>query len=190
MGFIMKIIVLGVLVGIVVIIITDREQKKKGSAIASTSLDLENKGFIISKQVFAPGNALSLLVDNTNNKWAIVSPHTPHVDILDYSDLIEYELLEDGDSLVKGRVGSAVVGGVLFGGIGALAGASRKKKVKSVCNSMSVRIVVNNLDNPQYVIPIISSQVKTDSILYQSAMTIAQEFTSLLALIKARAETL
>lgn len=190
MGFITKFILLGVLVGIVALVITEREQKKKGIAIVSTSSDLESKGFVISKQVFAPGNIASLLVDNINNKWAIISPRTSRVDILDYSDLIEYELLEDGESLVKGRVGSAIVGGMLFGGIGALAGASRKKKIKSICNSMSVRIIVNNLDNPQYVIPIISSPTKTDSIIYQSAMSIAQEFTSLLALIKARAETL
>ena len=189
MGFIMKFILLGVVIGIVAIIITGREQKKKGRAIASTSLDLESKGFVISKQVFAPGNVASLLIDNTNNKWAIVNSRTSNVDAMDYADLIEYELLEDDERLVKGRVGSAIVGGMLFGGIGALAGASRKKKIKSICNSMSVRIIVNNLDNPQYVIPIISSQTKTDSIIYQSAMSIAQEFTSLLALIKARAET-
>lgn len=189
MGFITKYLLLVALAGIIAIIITDRSQKKKRRSMASTSSGLESRGFIISKQIFAPGNALSLVADNINNKWAIISPRTSRVDILDYSDLIEYELLEDGESLVKGRVGSAIVGGMLFGGIGALAGASRKKKVKAMCNSMSVRIIVNNLDNPQYVIPIISSQTKTDSIIYQSAMATAQEFTSLLALIKARAET-
>lgn len=171
-----------------IVIITIANQRKKGTTINSLALDIRNKGFNVTKQVTDSNNNFSILVDDTNNKWAVLNSRTHSADIYDYRDLIEYEVLEDGDSIVKGRVGSAIVGGVLFGGIGAVAGASRKKKIKANCNSMSVRILTNDFNRPQYVIQLLSGQTKTDSIIYQGAKAKAQEITSLLAIVKARAE--
>ena len=42
--------------------------------------------------------------------------------IYNYSDLLGYEILEDGNTVTKGGLGSAVVGGALFGGIGSVVG--------------------------------------------------------------------
>ncbi|EPZ54444.1 hypothetical protein H477_3583 [[Clostridium] sordellii ATCC 9714] len=39
-----------------------------------------------------------------------------------YKDIIEFELLEDGESITKGGLGRAVAGGVLLGGVGAIVG--------------------------------------------------------------------
>jgi hypothetical protein len=184
MGFFIPAFIIAM--AIVAFVVISEQKKNKQNLTAATS-DVQNNGFTISRQVSNPDNNFSLLIDNTHSKWAITrgSDHA----IFDYSDLIEYELLEDGESLVKGRVGSAIIGGMLFGGIGAVAGASRSKKVKSLCSSMSVRIIVNNPYCPQYIIPIISSQIKTDGLIYNTAKANAQDFTALLALIKAKAET-
>lgn len=182
-------VILFPLIGLVIMAIAMiANHHKRGNAINSLTLNLEAKGFKITKQVTDPDNKFSLLVDDINHKWAILNSHTQTADIYNYKDLIEYEVLEDGDSIVKGRVGSVIVGGLLLGGIGAIAGASRKKKVKSICNSMSVRILTNNFNHSQYVIPLISGQTKTNSIIYQGAQEKAQEISSVLAIIKARAE--
>lgn len=40
---------------------------------------------------------------------------------LDFSDLLNYDLLEDESLVTSGGVGQALIGGALFGGAGAIA---------------------------------------------------------------------
>lgn len=42
--------------------------------------------------------------------------------IFRYQNLLDYELIEDGETITKGGLGRAVAGGVLFGGVGAIVG--------------------------------------------------------------------
>lgn len=188
MDFIIIPLIAGALIGIITAIYTACQKSRNGNVVQSLSEQVASKGFTISRQINSPDNSYSLLVDDDHSKWGIIDSRTESFEVLKYSDLIEYELLEDGDSIIKGRVGSAIVGGALFGGIGAIAGAARSKKIKSVCNSMSIKVAVNNIAKPMYYIPIITSQVKIDSMLYNTALSTAHEFTSLLAFIKAKAE--
>lgn len=53
--------------------------------------------------------------------------------IYKYSDIVDYELLEDGESITKGGLGRAVVGGALFGGVGAVVGGVTGHKKKYSC---------------------------------------------------------
>lgn len=175
------IIVIGVAVSL-------SNQKARGETISATKSYLEQEGFSISKQVTDTENNYSLLVDDTNQQWAIIAARNGTHTIYHYSDLIEYEILEDGNSVVKGRVGSVIVGGLLFGGLGALAGGARSKKVKNTCKSMVVCIVVNNLEMPQINIPLISTETKTGSLIHNLATTKAKEIASVLAIIKSKAE--
>lgn len=149
---------------------------------------LVQNGFCVSTQVTDGNNNYSLLVDDTNQKWAIIDAGLGKSAVYSYSDLIEYEILENGNSIVKGRVGSVIAGGLLFGGLGALAGASRSKKVKNTCSSLIVNIVVNNLEAPRICINLISLETETNSIVYQVAVSKAKEFSSVLSIIKAKAE--
>ena len=175
------IIVVGVAVSI-------SNQNERGRTIVTAKDSLTQNGFTISKQVTDTENNYSLLVDDSNHNWAIINARLGTSTLYDYSDLIEYEILEDGNSVVKGRVGSAIVGGLLFGGIGAIAGATRSKKVKNTCKSMSVNIVVDNLERPRILIPLVTTETKTDSFIYKIAAEKAQEFASVLSIIKSRAE--
>lgn len=67
-----------------------------------------------------------------------------------FSDVIDYELLEDGTSIIKGGLGSAIVGGALFGGVGALVGAAvGGKKQKEIIESMKISITLNDTLRPK-----------------------------------------
>lgn len=55
---------------------------------------------------------------------------TSVVKVCSFQDVNDFELKEDGETVISGKLGSALVGGVLLGGIGAIAGASGKKKNK------------------------------------------------------------
>ncbi len=71
-----------------------------------------------------------LEIDEYHNKFRI-SISNIH-ESYNFSDLIDFELLgDDGESISKGGLGRVLVGGALFGGIGAIVGGvtgSRKNK--------------------------------------------------------------
>ena len=173
---------------VVAVFMSLQQKEKRESAIETAKDELKRKGFVISKEVANSENTHTIFIDGDSDKWAILCFSNSKLDIYDYKNLIEFELMEDGESIIKGRTGSAIVGGALFGAVGAVAGASRKKKVRPVCNSMWIQIIVDDLKNPQHKIPIIKTQTKTDSLLYKLAKVNAESYISLFTLIKSRAE--
>lgn len=104
--------------------------------------------------------------------------------IYKYEDIVDFELLEDGSSITKGGLGRAVAGGLLFGGIGAIVGGvTGGKKSKTICNSLKIKITVNNMTNPTVYISLINTKTKTDSFTYKTFFNSAQECLSTLQLI-------
>lgn len=65
-----------------------------------------------------------------------------------YSDIIDYEILENGHAVQGGGLGSAVAGGLLFGGAGAVTGAVVGKKTTGYNVIMQVRIKMRSQENP------------------------------------------
>lgn len=104
--------------------------------------------------------------------------------IYKFSDVVEFELIEDGNSITKGGIGRAVAGGLLFGGVGAIVGGvTGKRKTKSTVNKLQVKITVNSISEPIRYINLIVSEVKKTSLTYKTALTNAQEIISLLAVM-------
>lgn len=137
----------------------------------------EWKSFIITREV-----PKFLKIDDKNKKWVI--PVSELSKIYNFADIIDFELLEDGDSVVKGGLGRAIAGGVLFGGVGAIVGGvTGNKKSKAVCNSLKIKITVKSMFNPTEYINFITTPTKKDSILYTTYFSSAQECLSNLQLI-------
>jgi len=101
-----------------------------------------------------------------------------------YNDIVDFELLEDGESITKGGLGRAVAGGLLFGGVGAVVGGvTGGKKTKKICNSLKIKITVNDMANPAVYVNFITTATKTSNFLYKAAYNSAQECLSTLQLI-------
>lgn len=98
-------------------------------------------------------------------------------------DIIGFELLEDGNTLMKGGVGSAVAGGVLFGGAGAIAGSVIGKKQKRVVNRLQIKITMNSIAEPAIIIDLVKTKTNADSFIYRQTSTTAHEILSLLSVI-------
>ena len=103
--------------------------------------------------------------------------------IYKYKDIVGYELIENNGAVTKGGFGGTVAGGLMFGGLGAVAGSVLGKKKISLCNNMSVRITVNDSNNPMVNIPLIVQPTKTNSMLYQSIRKTANTIISQLQYI-------
>lgn len=126
-----------------------------------------------------------LYIDEEKQQWVIpkgvFAKKIENSTIYEYSDIIDFELMEDGNTVSKGGLGRAVAGGLLFGGVGAIVGGvTGGKKAKQTCTSLRIKITINDLRNPVIYISFITAEVKKQSILYTSAYHTAQEVMSML----------
>lgn len=103
--------------------------------------------------------------------------------VFDFSDLIEFELLVDENVEQKGGLGGAIVGGALLGGTGAVVGSVVGKNNKKYCESIAIRITINDIDSPYYVLELLDKKVKTNSKEYQEAFSEGQKIISTLSVI-------
>lgn len=191
--------VFAVAIVFVVFLVKKQKEAKQASAEA-VETKMQETGFQISKKVPLL-DGIELFIDDTNKKWLIKrSAVDSNPTIYSYSDLIEFEITQNGGSIAKGvtkgkvsgHTGRAVVGGILFGPIGAVAGAAGKRKISSTtttitsetCTSLQVRIRVADLGSPEIVIPFIKSEVKTDSFIYKSCISLAKNLAATLAYVQ------
>ncbi len=137
--------------------------------------------FNVSKEIIINimvGLTEKLLIDDVNKKFAIVN--YLGCNIYNYSDLLAFELNEDGEVITSGKGLQTVIGGATFGVVGALVGGSGKRKSNSTCRYMKVRILLNNLQNPQTELTLINREVKKKSMQYTIAKSKGDEITATL----------
>lgn len=102
----------------------------------------------------------------------------------EFSDLINYDLLEDDSIVTSGGVGQALVGGALFGGFGAVAGGiTGKRTQKKKVESLYIKVTTNSFSSPCVMIPLITKSTKTNSKEYQTAFNLAHQILSALDVI-------
>lgn len=147
------------------------------------------KSFVPCKN-FAPTKDCEhcIAIDEGRKKWSFyLDGHTLHMDtypphrVYNYGDLESFELLEDGSSITKGGLGGALVGGLLFGGVGAVVGAATSSKTTRVmCEKMEIRIKVNNKKDPYITIPLLKEPVHKNSSKYNEAIKTAKNILTAL----------
>lgn len=98
-----------------------------------------------------------------------------------FENIINYELLEDGESIVSGSLGRAIAGGVLLGGVGAVVGAvTGSKKTKAICSSLKIKLTLANSSESTVYINFIVKETKKTDFVYKTEYSKAQEVLSLL----------
>lgn len=171
-----------------VIINASISKKKRMENIQKSIENLKNSAFDISKQVVEFNWHMGLLIDENNNNWALLLPENEKTTTYKFTDLVEYEIMEDNNSLIKGKIGSTIASGLLFGGLAALAASSGPRNSVSMCKNITLRIVVNNMESPIITIPILNVQTKKNSPLYKKYKNFVMEIAAIFAIIKERAE--
>lgn len=186
-------IVFGIgLVSVIQWIIRDKEKTIKlllrVKAKKETSIEFEEENiksefgdFKIDKEIrlydVSHIRSARLLID-TKRKQFIYAIGKDYSSIIEFKDILSYEVYEDGDSVVKGSAGRALIGGAFFGLTGAIIGSSGKRKVSNYCSSLKLLIRINDIANPQIEITFINSQVEKDSSTYKNCIKSLQEISS------------
>lgn len=104
-----------------------------------------------------------------------------------FSELLNYDLIEDDAVVTSGGVGQALIGGALFGGLGVVAGGITGKRVqKKRVESLYIKATLNSFKCPCVLIPLITKPTKTNSKEYQAAFEEAHRILSTLDVITHR----
>lgn len=185
------IIIFSIVAAIIVLIITfyveNKTREKRGEKIMeATSLynDFHPTVKIVNDQV-----RFTFSIDKDKKKILIIIADNPEEKansfLLDYSDIISVELLEDSN-LIYSKSTVRTIGGGLFGGlvaggagaiIGGLSGSSKEKKKVS---NIKIKLLVRNLDNPSIELVCyegegIDVNGSLGNMTYKSIMSKAQE---------------
>lgn len=86
-------------------------------------------------------------------------------ELFSYSQIVDFELLENGESIASGGIERAAVGGLLFGGVGAVVGVA-SRSYKGVCSELKIKLTVKNYKEPAYYIYFITGDVKKNDYKY------------------------
>ena len=140
--------------------------KTKGFLLSVESLELLKQtsegiehSFCLTKEIdiITGGLTLSkLLIDNQNKKF-IYQKGKIYSKSYKFSDLINYEVYENGKSQVQGRVGAALVGGAFFGIGGLIVGSSMHRNINDKCNELKLIMHINDFECPEIVITFVNN---------------------------------
>jgi hypothetical protein len=114
----------------------------------------------------------------------IKSPETPEGLKLNFSDILDFEIIENGRVISTSASGAAIAGGLLFGVVGAVVGSTMHDEY-GMCGLLQIRIVINNISHPNLLLTLIAPPgVPNDCQLYYEATGFAKEVVAALTVIK------
>ena len=184
----MQILITGILLVIAIItaifcIIGLTHNKQDNHSIINDTL--EKQQINATKTITNELTKCTIIIDEHNKKIAICNANLREtIEIIDFSKIIECQLLEDSNIIQKGGIGRAVVDSVIAGGVGAIVGATTRKS-KNVINDLQIRILTNDINNSFYIIHIIDSETKKDSLIFRHSMEFANNvYSTIMAIIK------
>lgn len=101
----------------------------------------------------------TVVIDQTNNLFFVGKEKADYHFYYSFDEIAAYHLEEVGGKVItksKGGIGRAVVGGALFGGVGAIVGATTSKKETKTVGAMNVLEITLNTYSGKITIPITS----------------------------------
>lgn len=125
-----------------------------------------------------------IFIDDTNKKWAYQKNLNSALQIFDYKDLLSFEVYENGDSVMQGKIGGTILGGLTFGVAGALVGGGGNRKITEYCSSLQVRITVNSLESPEIIISFVRTKTPKNGFVYKGAINQAKSLAATLTYIQ------
>lgn len=151
--------------------------------------ELKKKGIIIkpSTPTIKAINDYAFVTDDTNEFVAIVTPNK--ILILQYTDIVSISYEENGTDVFNKSLGGAVVGGLLFGGVGAIVGGNTAKaKQNKEVRSMSIKILLKSTSNSTIILKIydgaaLETKKIADRTYYEGLMKEVSEIKDIFSII-------
>ena len=128
----------------------------------------------------------SIAINGDHSKLCLTSDPKHYSPILIEAErVISAEIAEDGSSVTQtsrtSQVGGALVGGLVFGGVGALVGGlSGKTATRSKVKKIELLLTLDDHETPIYSICFLNMEVSTDFPMYKDAMSKARHWLAII----------
>jgi hypothetical protein len=145
-----------VVMSVAIVVAMAMQQSKNRSAMSASVASIPD--FRSSQEFMGEDGKAGISVDEVSKKVCLTTAGPPPVvRTYGYKDILEAEVLVAGATVTKtsrtSQAGRALLGGVVLGPIGMLAGALTAKQTSTNrVNRVDLRIVVNDPDHPVHVI--------------------------------------
>lgn len=118
--------------------------------------------FQVSNKITGVNNSYIFVVDEINKKIIFITEEN-HIRTIKFEDIISVELLENNSIISKKStlriLGGGLIGGAVAGGAGAVVGGlSGSSKNKKMVSTVSIKILLKNIHNPNLVIKCFDSK--------------------------------
>lgn len=140
-----------------------------------------------------------IVLDEQNKLLCLIKKKDDDYSLLKYSfdQILESEIIEDGNSVIKtsrgSQIGGALIGGALAGGVGAIVGglSGSKTSFKEV-KKIDLRITLNDLNNPVQTINFMNTEMalKKDNPYYKEVYEKALHWHKLMSVVIKKQENI
>lgn len=149
---------------------TMKEEERESKRLDVQQKFIVDNNIVISSEIVY--KRIRVIIDEPN-KIFYISEYGDSFYAIPFSEIIGCEILTDSE--VTGRVGRAIVGGMIAGDVGAVVGAATAKKQIS---SYTIRIYRKNIQRPTYEIPLIRVKIATEAEQYKNAVNFADKINA------------
>ena len=107
--------------------------------------------------------------------------NTNYFNVFKFDELVDYNLIENGQTVVQGGVSlkRAAAGGILLGGAGVIIGGlTGKKKIEDHATEIKIEFKVKGLNEGTYEINLLSKPIKKDTLTYKGTIMTAKDIIS------------
>lgn len=137
---------------------------------------------------FISADGLSgIAVDDEQKKLCLIGD-TAAYKIISYRDLLAFDVIQNGVSVTKtaraSQAATAVLGGLMFGGIGALTGALTSKTVThKKIKGVDLKLTINDITNPIFFLNFQNVEVAAGGRIHSAAMERVDEWVGRLSVL-------
>lgn len=176
-------IIVIITIAVVVVKFLTRQQKSEKENNYKESINKNN--FMVEQEYFI-NDYSKIMLDETHKKIAIYNEKG--LKCFNFEDLIDFEIVENGSSVIQSKIASTLAGGILLGGVGALAGANGRKQINDICNSLILKMYFSDNGAVCITEKINERPLYKNSIEYQSLSSTVDNIVSVLKYVKQQAE--
>lgn len=139
---------------------------------------------MIDCQTVTFNNIARVDIDEKKKLIGAYSYYEGETNILKFEEILDFEIFENGNSVVSSRTGSTIAGGLLFGGLGAMAGASGSRTISDNCSTLKLNIYTNKVQNSVITLDCLEKSIPKTSNEYEELKNIINKMIGFLKIAR------
>ena len=162
------IIIVALMVGAPILLNASSKDKKMKDNALQNYIDFINKNGISNSQSISLKNIARIDIETQKKLLGAYSYYESESVVLKFEKILDFEIFENGNSVVSSKTGSAIVGGLLFGGLGAIAGASGSRIISDNCKTLKLNIYTTDVTNSVVTLDLLDKGIEKNSTEYEN----------------------